>query len=137
MEDEVFQKIGSPLVDQNQLFSAKRNVNDFKGSGRAPLQDKELSGHSRGQVKYGEKLIKGQLRPHKGELAVIHQMQFLRASGESYGRIVNWLNSKQVATKNRVGKWGRPTVFKILSRQNTTKLQKISYVSSECSNHFY
>ena len=71
----------------------------------------------RGQVPYGWRLVKGKLVEHQGEQNIITQMAARRADGASYGGLVDWLNGDGVKTKNGVGKWDRPTVYKILKRR--------------------
>jgi hypothetical protein len=71
----------------------------------------------RGQVPYGWRLVKGKLVEHLGEQKIIGQMVLKRDEGASYGDLVDWLNGDSVKTKNGVGKWDRPTVYKILKRR--------------------
>jgi hypothetical protein len=53
---------------------------------------------------------------HLGEQKTIVKMAARRAEGASFGDLVDWLNENGVKTKNGVGKWNRPTVYKILKR---------------------
>jgi IS30 family transposase len=76
----------------------------------------------KGQLGFGERLVKGRIVPHKGEKAVIDQMASMREAGASYGRIASWLNQNNVRTKNRVKGWDRPTVFKILKKNENNIL---------------
>lgn len=72
-----------------------------------------------GQVPYGFRLEYGVLVQHKSERQVIDQMIGRRASGDSYGKIADWLNSEEIKTKNKTKAWDRVTVFKILRRYSS------------------
>src|SRR6056297_2626102 len=54
--------------------------------------DKNEKYGNKGQLGFGERLVKGQVIPHKGELTIINEMSAMRAAGASYGKIANWLN---------------------------------------------
>ncbi len=73
---------------------------------------------SKGQVPFGFRSVHGNLVPHLGENEVLSQMADMRSSGASFGQIVTWLNSERIQTKKRIGKWDRPTVYKILKSQS-------------------
>ena len=81
------------------------------------LKRQDEGSRLRGQVPYGWRLLKGKLVEHLGEQKIIVQMAARRADGASYGDLVDWLNGDGVKTKNGVGKWDRPTVYKILKRR--------------------
>jgi hypothetical protein len=72
----------------------------------------------RGQIPYGSRMVKGRLVEHKGEQAVIAQLIELRKQGKSFGDLVAWLEINQIKTKSKAARWDRPTVYKILARQN-------------------
>ena len=71
---------------------------------------------NKGQVAYGEKVIKGKTVRHCAEQRVLKQMLKLRNEGASFGKIANWLNSEGIPTKNRTAAWDRPTVYKVIRR---------------------
>ncbi len=85
--------------------------------------DEKMERSNKGQLGYGERLVKGRLVLHKGERAIISEMAELRRTGSSYGEIVNWLNSRGIKTKNKKNKWSRPTVYKILSKESSLNHQ--------------
>jgi len=83
-------------------------------------RDENMRHGSKGQLGFGERMVKGRIIPHKGEKAIISEMAAMRADGASYGKIAGWLNQQGIRTKNRVKGWDRPTVYKILKRNLTS-----------------
>lgn len=81
-----------------------------------PPRSTGLRDYPRGNAPYGARVVGGKLVVHKGEQAIIIQLNEMRSQGASYGDLVAWLNSEQVRTKNDAKKWDRPTVYKILKR---------------------
>lgn len=77
---------------------------------------KPLYSSRKGQLAYGEKLLKGRLVPHLREQKHIQQMVEMRTAGASFGQIAIWLSKEKIPTKNKVTNWDRPTVFKIIKR---------------------
>ena len=88
----------------------KRQLMDFG------LLQEEKTNFCKGQVGFGEKLVKGQIVPHVGELNVIEEMKGMRAEGYSYQKIADWLNLKKMPTKNGKNNWSRTVVYKILNK---------------------
>ncbi len=82
-------------------------------------QDRKELHCNKGQVPFGFRVVHGNLVPHNGEISAIQEMIKMKNSGASYGDIAIWLNSKQVPTKNRTGQWDRPTIYKILKKQES------------------
>lgn len=72
----------------------------------------------KGQMPFGFRTVHGNLVTREVESAVIKQMTAMRNSGASFGQIATWLNLEKVPTKNRVGRWDRPTVYKILKARS-------------------
>tara|TARA_Y100000590_G_scaffold456214_1_gene606375 strand:- start:1432 stop:1878 length:447 start_codon:yes stop_codon:yes gene_type:complete len=113
------QKYLSESLSASQIA---REISSARSTVSAHLNDFEIepkdsvNRNSKGQLGFGERLVKGQVVPHKGELAVIEEMLSMRSDGASFGKIVDWLNQNNVRTKNRVRKWDRPTVYKIINR---------------------
>lgn len=73
---------------------------------------------NKGQLAYGERMVNGRVIQHCGEQKVLGEIVELRQSGASYGKIVGWLNARNVPTKNRVLRWARPTVYKMLKTRD-------------------
>lgn len=73
--------------------------------------------YHRGQLAFRERVKNGKVVPHKAELRILDEIRDRRNEGASFGQIVDWLNSQKIPTKNRVKRWDRPTVYKILKRQ--------------------
>ncbi len=104
-----------------EIGSARSTVKEALGRFGIPLRsDDEAHRLNKGQLAYGERMVNGRVIPHLGEQRVLSQIVELRRKGESYGRIVGWLNSQNLPTKNQAEKWDRPTVYKILQRSLDT-----------------
>lgn len=76
-----------------------------------------------GQIGYGQKLKKGRLVANTKEMAVIQKVTNMRASGNSYWAIADWLNAEGYKTKNRVQGWSAVTVYKIVNRAERSSLR--------------
>lgn len=75
-----------------------------------------LPHHRKSQLAYGERIQNGRVVPHLGEQRMIEELRQLRLGGLSFAALAKWLDSRNVPTKNRVGKWDRRTVWEILQR---------------------
>lgn len=98
-----------------EIRSARSTVKEALNRFGIPMRPEEEAHRlNKGQLGYGERMVNGQIIPHKAEMEVISQIVALRADGLSYGKIVEWLNKQGFMTKNRAESWDRPTVYKIL-----------------------
>ena len=71
----------------------------------------------KGQLAYVEKMVNGRIVQHKAEQVVVQAIVRMRKSGSSYKEIADWLNNEGYPTKNRTKRWSRPTIYKIVKRE--------------------
>jgi len=69
---------------------------------------------NKSQLRFGEKYVKGQVIEHKGETAIILKIRNLRDQGTSCWKIAELLNSWNIPTKSKYGKWHARTIQQIL-----------------------
>ena len=105
-----------------EICSARSTVKEALGRFGIPLRpDDEAHRLNKGQLAYGERFVNGKTVRHIAEQRVLAKILELRDKGTSYGGITDWLNAGGIPTKNRVGKWDRPTIYKII--RNCSALQ--------------
>ncbi|WP_409480272.1 recombinase family protein [Pseudobdellovibrio sp. HCB154] len=75
-------------------------------------------------------MIYGKIVPHKTELKVIQKILKLHSSGATYSAVADWLNDRNVPTKNGAEGWQRPTVFKIIKKNDFRKIQNCKSVNT-------
>lgn len=110
-----------------EICSARSTVKDaIKGFGIPLRPGEEARKLNKGQLAFGEKMVRGRIMPHGGERRVLRQMVDLRRRGDSLGKIAAWLNAKGVPPKGSARHWSRPTVFKILQRIDSTPQEPVT-----------
>ncbi len=99
-----------------QTSSVKSTVLKYLKLHGIPLRK---SGHQirKARLAYGEKLRQRKVLAHQKEQDIIAKIKDLRAKGYSYEKIAEVLNTMEVATKTRKGKWHRKTIWEILNRK--------------------
>mgnify|MGYP000510021020 CR=1 FL=1 len=68
------------------------------------------------RLKYGYKIVKGQIKPIKKELEVIKLIKKLHNGGHSIRQIAIYLNNKKIKSK-RGGNWDKSVVSAIVKRE--------------------
>ncbi len=83
------------------------------------------NGKHRHNLGLGERIEKGKVRPHKGELRVVATIvKMHREEGLSARAIARILNAMKTPTKRQGKKWDHSVVIDILKRERVYKLQK-------------
>ncbi|PIS11285.1 MAG: hypothetical protein COT73_04745 [Bdellovibrio sp. CG10_big_fil_rev_8_21_14_0_10_47_8] len=103
-----------------KLIGSSRStvITHLKTHGIRLRRQEESHAMNPGQVRYGSKLLHGQLVENKGETQIIQKMVSLRKQGFSYWKIAAVLSSMAIPTKSKTAKWQAATVMKILKAQN-------------------
>ena len=95
-----------------EIFSSASTVHKHLRRFKIPLRGSDLKNRSR--LAYGEGWRQGKVVPNEAEVANVEKMRDLRAKGFSYWKIADILNSMDVPTKTRKGKWHPRFVKKLL-----------------------
>lgn len=98
----------------DQIFSAKSTVSKYLKA--FDIATTPTNPSRKGQLAFGEKVSKGELRKKMTEVDVIKAIMRLHSEGYSLRQIAAWLDARKIKTKNRKGRWQATTVMKILKR---------------------
>jgi hypothetical protein len=98
------------------LFSSKATIAKHLKLNGIPLREPGKSIRRRRGLAYGQRVVDRAEVDHKREGALIQKMAKLRQSGLSYHKIANILNTWNIPTKTRRGKWSGKQVHQILKR---------------------
>lgn len=98
-----------------QISSARSTVSKYlKEFGVAK---KPVNQSRKGQLAFGEKVVRGDLQSKNSEIEAIQIMLNLHREGYSLRQIAAWLDAKGIKTKNRKSRWKAATVMKIIRKQ--------------------
>ena len=96
----------------NDIFSSTSTVHKYLQKFSIPLRPSDTKNKNR--LRYGEAWRGNMVVPHKQEQLTISKMRNLRIKGFSYWKIADILNSMNIPTKTRKGRWHSRSVKKIL-----------------------